>query len=213
MMINGLMGRKLGMTQLYTEKGEWVPVTVVEAGPCKVVQMKTLEKEGYAAAQLAFEEIRAKSTNKPRLGHFKKTKAAPARFLREFQGDLGDVSLGQVITVEIFQKGETVDVTGTSKGKGFQGVIKRYHYSGGPATHGSMFHRHPGSIGASSYPSRVWKGKGLPGHMGSERVTVQKLEVVEVRPQENLIFIRGAVPGPKKSFILIQRSKKGRRNA
>ena len=213
MMINGLMGRKLGMTQLFNEKGELVPVTVVEAGPCKVVQTKTPEKEGYAAAQLSFEEVRPKALNKPRLGHFKKGKASPARFLRELRGDLGDVSLGQVITVEIFKKGEEVDVTGTSKGKGFQGVMKRHHYAGGPATHGSMFHRHPGSIGASSYPSRVWKGTRLPGQMGNKRVTVQSLEVIEVRPEENLIFIRGAVPGPKKGFVLIQRSKKGRGHA
>jgi large subunit ribosomal protein L3 len=208
-MVNGLVGRKLGMTQIFTEKGEWIPVTVVEAGPCKVVQLKTIEREGYAAAQLAFEEIKEKRANKPSMGHFKKGKVAPARFLRELRGDLADVSLGQMITAAIFKKGEHVDVTGVSKGKGFQGVIKRHHYSGGPATHGSMFHRAPGSIGASSFPSRVWKGKGLPGHMGSERVTTQGLEVVEVRPEENLIFIRGSVPGPKKSLVLIRRSIKG----
>ena len=129
--------------------------------------------------------------------------------MREFRGDLADVSLGQVINVGIFSKGEEVEVTGISKGKGFQGVIKRHHYSGGPATHGSMFHRAPGSIGASSFPSRVWKGKGLPGHMGSERVTVQGLRVAEVRPDENLIFIRGAVPGPKGAFVMIRRSRRG----
>jgi len=211
-MFNGMMGRKLGMTQIFSEKGQWMPVTVIEAGPCKVVQLKTIEKDGYAAAQLGFEPIKAKAVTKPVSGHFKKSQVEPSRFLREFRGDLADVSLGQVINVGIFNKGEEVEVTGISKGKGFQGVIKRHHYSGGPATHGSMFHRAPGSIGASSFPSRVWKGKGMPGHMGSERVTVQGLRVAEVRPEENLIFIRGAVPGPKGAFVMIRKPRRGLKN-
>jgi|SRR5579863_274354 len=211
-MLNGLMGKKLGMTQIFNDEGKWVPVTVVEAGPCRVVQIKTLENDGYAAAQLSFGEIKLKSVTRPLAGHFKKSNVAPSRYVREFRGDLGDVSVGQVINAGIFKKGDGVEVTGISKGKGFQGVMKRHHYSGGPATHGSMFHRAPGSIGASSFPSRVWPGKGLPGHMGSEQVTVQGLRVVEVRPEENLVFIRGAVPGSKGTLLVIHRSVRGNEN-
>lgn len=208
-MINGLMGKKLGMTQLFGENGDRVVVTVIEAGPCKVAQVKTTEKEGYSAAQVAFKEIKEKGLNKPTLGHLKKNNIPPSRFLREFKGDLSDLRLGQVITADIFKKGDYVDVTGVSKGKGFQGVLKRHHFAGGPASHGSTFHRAPGSIGQSSYPSRVWKGTRLPGQMGNKRATVQRLEVVEVRSEEQLLFVRGAVPGPKNGFVLIHRSKKG----
>lgn len=209
-MVDGLIGYKLGMTQVYSDEGKLVPVTVIEVGPCKVVQMKTVEREGYPAAQLSFDEVKEHRVTRPERGHFKRANVAPARVLREFRGDLSGISVGQVITAEIFQKGEFVTVTGTSKGKGFQGVVKRFHYAGGPATHGSMFHRRPGSIGASSFPSRVWKNKGMPGHMGSEKVTAEGLEVVEVRPEENLVFVKGSVPGSTKGLVLIHKAKRGK---
>lgn len=208
-MIEGILGRKLGMTQLWGPEGKSIPVTVIEARPGRVLQVKTPEQDGYAAAQVGFGNVAARKVNKPMAGHFAKGKVSPARRLSEFGGSLEGV--GQSITVEIFQKGEHVDVVGVSKGKGFQGVMKRLHYSGGPATHGSMFHRQPGSIGASSFPSRVWKNKGLPGQMGAKRVTVQGLEIVEIRPQDHLLFIRGAVPGPANGWVTVRRSRKGKK--
>jgi large subunit ribosomal protein L3 len=207
-MVNGLMGYKLGMTQVFAEDGTLVPVTVLQLGPCKVVQVKTVEKEGYQAAQLSFDEVAEHRVTKPIAGHFKKSSVAPARRLKEFQGDLSDVSVGGVITVDIFKKGDRVDVTGTSRGKGFQGVIKRHHFRGGPATHGSMFHRAPGSIGASSFPSRVFKNRKMPGHMGSRTITTQDIVVADVRPDDNLILLKGSVPGAPKSFVAIYRSVK-----
>jgi large subunit ribosomal protein L3 len=207
-MLNGLLGEKIGMTQIYDAQGKLVPVTVVEAGPCRVMQKRTVQMEGYEAVQLSFREVAERKVSKPLLGHFKKNQSPPVRFCREFQADLSKIEPGQIITAEIFKAGERVDVSGISKGKGFAGVIKRHHFSGGPATHGSMFHRQPGSIGSSSWPSRVRKNKRLPGRMGSERVTVQGLEVVEVRAQENLIFIRGAVPGSPGALLEIRRSKR-----
>jgi len=207
-MVNGLLGEKIGMTQIYGAQGKLIPVTVVEAGPCRVVQKKTMQLDGYEAVQLAFREVAEKKVSRPLLGHFKKGQAPPARFCREFKADLSKVELGQVITADIFKVGDLVDVSGVSKGKGFAGVIKRHHFAGGPATHGSMFHREPGSIGSSSWPSRVRKNKRLPGRMGSERVTTQGLEVVEVRGKENLIFIRGAVPGSPGTLLEIHRSKR-----
>lgn len=207
-MINGLLGYKIGMTQIFSEGGKLIPVTVLEVGPCKVVQIKTTEKEGYQAAQIAFNEVKEHRVTAPLKGHFKKAGVAPTRVLREFKGDLTGMTVGQVITADIFQKGEIVNITGVSKGKGFQGVMKRFHFRGGPATHGSMFHRRPGSIGASSFPSRVWKNKGMPGHMGNRQITTEGLEVVEVRPAENIIFIKGAVPGSQKGLVLIHRSIK-----
>jgi large subunit ribosomal protein L3 len=207
-MVNGLIGYKIGMTQIYSDGGQLVPVTVLEVGPCKVVQIKTSEKEGYQAAQLSFNEVKEHRVTSPVKGHFKKAGVPPARVLKEFKGDLSGMTIGQVITAEIFQKGEIVNITGTSKGKGFQGVMKRFHYRGGPATHGSMFHRRPGSIGASSFPSRVWKNKGMPGHMGNRQITTEGLEVVEVRPAENLVLIKGAVPGSPEGLVLIHRSIK-----
>lgn len=209
-MVDGLIGYKLGMTQVYSDEGKLVPVTVIEVGPCKVVQIKTVEREGYPSAQLSFGEVKEHRVTQPVRGHFKRANVAPARVLREFKGDLNGISVGQVITAEIFQKGEFVTVTGTSKGKGFQGVMKRHHYRGGPATHGSMFHRRPGSIGASSFPSRVWKNKGMPGHMGSERVTAEGLEIVDVRAEENLVFVKGSVPGSEKGLVLIHKAKRGK---
>jgi large subunit ribosomal protein L3 len=206
-MTNGLVGKKIGMTQVYDEAGRLTTVTVVEAGPCRVAQIRTKEQHGYESIQLAYDEVPARKLNKPELGHLKTANLSPSRHLKEFK-KMGDVQLGQTLKADVFQKGEWVDVEGVSKGKGFQGVMKRHNYRGGPETHGSMFHRAPGSIGASSHPSRVWKNKTLPGHMGSERVTVQRLKVVEARPDENLLFISGAVPGATGSFVTVRKSKK-----
>lgn len=206
-MTNGLLGKKIGMTQVYDDGGRLTTVTVVQAGPCRISGIKTKEQHGYEAVQLAFDEVPARKLNKPELGHLKKSNLPPTRRLREFK-QTGAVELGQVLKADLFQKGDWVDVEGVSKGKGFQGVMKRHNYRGGPETHGSMFHRAPGSIGASSHPSRVWKNKALPGHMGSERVIVQRLKVVEARPDENLLFISGAVPGATGGFVTVRKSKK-----
>ena len=206
-MTNGLLGKKLGMTQIFDES-QLIPVTVIEAGPCRVVMLKTRERDGYEAVQLSFDEVKDRKLSKAELGHLKKHDAPASRVLREFK-KVGDLTVGQSVKVDIFKKGDWVDVTGVSKGKGFQGVVKRHHYAGGPESHGSMFHRAPGSIGASSFPSRVWKGKTLPGHMGAERVTVQRLKVIESRPDENLLFVKGAVPGAANGLVVVRKSKKG----
>jgi large subunit ribosomal protein L3 len=206
-MTNGLLGKKLGMTQVFDET-RLTPVTVIEAGPCRVVTIKTKERDGYEAVQLSYGEVKERKLSKAELGHLKKQQAPASRVLREFE-KVGDVTVGDSVTVGMFKKGDWVDVVGVSKGKGFQGVVKRHHYAGGPESHGSMFHRAPGSIGASSYPSRVWKGKTLPGHMGAERVTVQRLKVVDSRPEENLLFVRGAIPGATNGLIVVRKSKKG----
>jgi len=208
-MVNGLLGIKLGMTQIFSEDGKAIPVTVVEAGPCRVVMTKTMERDGYEAIQLAFKEVKKSRLNKPLLGHFQKHGVPPARYLAEFTGDVKAVKPGQEVTVEIFKEGDRVDVTGITKGKGFQGVIKRHGFHGGPASHGSMFHRAPGSIGSSSFPSRVWKNKKLPGHMGNRRCTVQNLEIVGVRKEDNLLLIKGAIPGAPGSLVRISRTVKG----
>jgi large subunit ribosomal protein L3 len=205
-MTNGLIGKKLGMTQVFDES-RLTPVTVIEAGPCRVVTVKTKERDRYEAVQLSFGEAKERKLSKPVLGHLKKNQASPSRVLREFRKD-GEPTVGQFVTVGMFKKGDWVDVIGVSKGKGYQGVVKRHHYAGGPESHGSMFHRAPGSIGASSFPSRVWKGKTLPGHMGSERVTVQRLKVIESRSEENLLFVRGAVPGATNGVVVVRKSKK-----
>jgi len=204
-MVTGLIGRKLGMTQLFLDDGQVVPVTVVEAGPCRVQQVKTRERDGYVAVQLAFEDVPERKVNKPGLGQFRKSGVPAARHLREFpcEGTLPEI--GRVIDASIFQAGQQVDVTGASIGKGFAGGMKRHHFRGGPATHGSMFHRAPGSIGSSSWPSRVWKNKKLPGHMGAEQVTVKKLDVVRVEPEQHLLFLRGAVPGAKNGLVLVRK--------
>jgi large subunit ribosomal protein L3 len=206
-MTNGLLGKKLGMTQML-DGARLAPVTVIEAGPCRVVMVKTKERDGYEAVQLSFGEVKDRKLSKAELGHLKKHEAPASRILKEFKKD-GDVTVGQVIKADLFKKGDWVDVIGVSKGKGFQGVVKRHHYSGGPESHGSMFHRAPGSIGASSFPSRVWKGKTLPGHMGAERVTTQRLKVIESRPDENLLFVSGAVPGAANGLLVVRKSKKG----
>jgi len=206
-MTNGLLGKKLGMTQVFDES-RLTPVTVIEAGPCRVVTIKTNERDGYEAVQLSYGEVKERKLSKAELGHLKKQKAPASRVLREFE-KVGEATVGESVTVGMFKKGDWVDVVGVSKGKGFQGVVKRHNYAGGPESHGSMFHRHPGSMGASSYPSRVWKGKTLPGHMGAERVTVQRLKVVDSRPEENLLFVRGAIPGAANGLIVVRKSKKG----
>jgi len=204
--IAGLLGRKLGMTQVYSERGKLIPVTVVEAGPCRVVQLKTEQADGYRAAQLSFGPKKERRVSKPVLGHFKKANVPPAYHLREFATDGQDVAVGQTITAGAFRKGEWVCVTGTSKGKGFAGVMKRHHFSGGPATHGSMFHRQPGSIGSSSFPSRVFKNKRLPGHMGAERATTRKVRVVRADADRNLLLIKGSLPGARGSVILVRKA-------
>ncbi len=206
-MITGLIGRKLGMTQYFGETGDVIPVSVLEAGPCKIVQVRNPEKNGYSGVQLSFMDVKESRLNKPLAGYFKKTGVGPARHLREFRCEVKGLEVGQEVRADLFAKGERVDVTGVSKGKGFAGVIKRHHFAGGPATHGSMFHRAPGSIGASSYPSRVWKNQRLPGQMGNKRITVKNLEVVEVRPEENLLLIRGAIPGSPGGLVLIRKKK------
>ncbi len=199
----GILGVKLGMTQVYTEDGKAWPVTVVEAGPCCVVQVKTLDKDGYDAVKLGFMEVKEKKLNKPVAGMFRKAGVKFFRLLKEYPA--AGLNVGDFLTVERFAKGDIVSVSGVSKGKGFQGVMKRHHFSGGPGSHGSMFNRAPGSIGASSYPSRVWKNQKLPGHMGSERATVKNLEIVDVKAEQNILLIRGAVPGSKGSIIEIKK--------
>ena len=203
----GVLGQKLGMMQVVREDGRMVPVTVIEAGPCRVTQVKTPERDGYAAIQVAFRELPERKATKPARGHFAKVQVPAFRYVREFR-DISDIQVGATITGDIFTKGERIDVVGVSKGKGFQGVMKRHHFHGGPESHGSMFHRAPGSIGSSSYPSRVWKNMRMAGHMGSIRITARGLEVVEVRPEENLIFVRGSVPGARGSFVVLRKSKK-----
>jgi len=202
-MMKGILGKKLGMTQIFTEDGKSYPVTVVEAGPCCVVQVKTLDRDGYDAVKIGFLQIDEKKLNKPSSGVFKKAGTKPYKILREF--DMSGLQVGEFITVEQFVNGEKVSVSGISKGKGFQGVMKRHNFSGGPGSHGSMFNRAPGSIGASSYPSRVWKNQKLPGHMGSENVTVRNLQIIDVRVDQNVLLIKGAVPGATGAFLEIKK--------
>jgi len=205
--MKALLGRKIGMMTYFTKEGGVVPVTVVQAGPCVVVQKKTPDKDGYEAIQIGFEEVKPQRLNKPLLGHFKKSNISPRRFLRETKGNFDDLEVGSEIKVEIFSPGEKVDVVGTSKGKGFAGVIKRWGFSGGPASHGSMSHRRPASAGPQQ-PQRIIKGRKMPGHMGAERVTVQNLEIVDIEPENNLLLLKGGVPGPKGGFLLIRQAKK-----
>lgn len=208
-MIEGLIGRKLGMTQVFHENGAVTPVTVIEAGPCVVVQRRTSERDGYEAVQLGLVDPKAaKRANKPMRGHHEKAGVPPSRLLREFRL-LGESELkpGDSVSVEIFRDTTKVDVIGASKGKGFQGVMRRHGFGGGRATHGSMFHRAPGSIGQSAFPSRVLRGMRAPGQMGGDRVTVKNLEVVRVDADKNLLLVRGAVPGAKGSTLLIRRSR------
>ena len=204
----GILGKKLGMMQYFTAHGTVVPVTVVRAGPCRVLQVRTRERDGYDALQLGFEE--KKRANKPMQGHFRRSDSRPVRFVREVGLVPGrDVRAGEVLTVEMFKEGERVDVTGKSKGRGFAGVVKRWKFGGGPATHGAMFHRAPGSIGQSADPSRVFKGTRMPGRMGTARVTMQNLEVVKVDAERNLLMLKGAVPGPANGYLVIRKKIKG----
>jgi large subunit ribosomal protein L3 len=207
-MINGLLGKKVGMTQLLQDDGTVVPVTVIQAGPCVVVQKKTKQKDGYDAVQLGFVEfVKPKRVNKPMTGHFKKNNSAPVRFVREIGLQGEDASNpGDKVMVDIFKSNELVHVIGTSKGRGFAGFVKRHHFRGGRASHGSMFHRAPGSIGSSAYPSRVLKGMRMAGHLGNQRVTVQNLLVARVDQENNLLFLRGAVPGPAGGYLVVEKS-------
>lgn len=208
--MNGILGKKIGMTQIFTEEGVMVPVTVVEAGPMVVTQLKTAENDGYQAVQVGFGEAKEKSLNKPQKGHFAKAGVGLKKFVREFRTeDVANYSLAQEINVTMFEAGQKVDVTGTSKGKGFQGPIKRHNQSRGPMSHGSRYHRGPGSMGAASDPSRVYKGKKLAGHMGAVTRTIQNLEIVRVDEEKNLILIKGSIPGPKKGLVVVKKAIKG----
>ena len=205
-----LIGRKVGMTQVFDEKGVVVPVTVIEAGPCSVVQIKTVETDGYNAVQLGFGDVKENKLTKPKMGEFKKTNTTPKKHLREFRLEEISYNVGDEIKADVFAQGEKVDITGTTKGKGFQGVIKRHGQSRGPMGHGSMYHRSPGSMGSTSTPGRVFKGKNLPGHMGMETVTIQTLEVVRVDLDKNVILVKGSVPGNKGAILKIRNSVKSK---
>ncbi|MWV47453.1 50S ribosomal protein L3 [Paenibacillus sp. HJL G12] len=206
--MKGILGKKLGMTQVFTPEGNVIPVTVIEAGPCVVLQKKDVENDGYEAIQIGFSDKKESRSNKPEAGHAKKANTAPKRYVREVRGvDLGAYEVGQELKADIFAEGEYVDVTGTSKGKGFQGNIKRWGQSRGPMAHGSRYHRGPGSMG-SIQANRVPKGKHLPGQMGNVTVTVQKLEIVKVDTERNVLLIKGAIPGPKNSFVKINETVK-----
>lgn len=208
-MKKAIMGKKIGMTQIFDEKGRMVPVTVVEAMPNVVVQIKTEEKEGYNAVQVGFGEIRAKLVNKPRQGTFAKAGVEAKRFLKEFRlEDISSYKVADEIKVDIFEAGEKVDVSGVSKGKGFAGVIKRWNFQRGPESHGSKFHRAPGSQGGSSDPSRTFKNRKMPGHMGNVNRTVLNLEIVKVMPEKNVLLIKGGIPGPNKGTVVIRNSVK-----
>lgn len=208
--MKSILGKKIGMTQIFDETGIIVPVTVVEAGPMVITQLKTKENDGYQAVQVGYGEIREKLLNKPQKGHFAKAGVGLKRHVREFRTeDLADYSLAQELNVEMFEAGDKVDVTGTSKGKGFQGPIKRHNLSRGFMTHGSRYHRGPGAMMGASDPSRVFKGKRLAGHMGAERVTIQNLEIVKVDAENNLLLIKGAIPGPKKGLVVVKTAIKG----
>lgn len=204
-----IIGKKVGMTQIFDEKGLVVPVTVIEAGPCTVTQVKTVETDGYNSIQLGYGEVKEKHVNKPLKGHFTKSKLALKKHLREFRVDnAGEAKVGDEIKVDVFEQGDKIDVQGTTKGKGFQGVIKRHGQHRGPMGHGSMYHRRPGSMGPTSTPGRVFKGKKLPGHMGCQTVTIQNLDVVRVDTDKNVILVKGSVPGPKGAILKIKKSVK-----
>ena len=206
-MKKAILAKKVGMTQIFNEAGELVPVTVLQAGPCVVTQVKTIENDGYEAVQVGFEDIREKLVNKPVKGMFDKAGVSYKRYVREFKLE-GEYSVKDEIKVDVFEAGDKIDATAIAKGKGFQGAIKRHGQSRGPMAHGSKYHRHAGSNGSCSTPSRVFKGKKMPGHMGGKKVTTQNLEVVRVDAEKNLLLVKGAVPGPKKSLVTIKESVK-----
>ena len=206
--MKGLIGKKVGMTQLFDDAGKAVPVTVIEAGPCYVTQVRTVDQDGYSAVQLGFAETKTQRLSGGELGHLKKHDLPPLRILREFRTD-EELVEGQTLTVEVFEEGERVDIIGKSKGRGFTGVVKRYGFSGGPKTHGqSDRHRAPGSIGAGSTPGRVFKGKRMPGRMGNDTVTSQNLMISRIDPENNIIAVRGSVPGPKNGLVIIREARK-----
>ena len=206
-MVTGLMGKKLGMTQIFDERRRLHPVTVIEAGPCHVTAVKTKAQHGYDALQLGYMEVQERKLTKAQVGHLRAGgQAKLLKHLWEVRGASSESQVGDAVTAGLFEKGERVHVRGTSIGKGFQGVMKRHNFAGGPASHGSMFHRAPGSVGSSSYPSRVMKNKALPGQMGNKRVTVRGLRIVDIRPEENLVLISGAVPGPVGGLVFIRKS-------
>ena len=208
-MKKAILATKIGMTQIFDENGVFVPVTVLQAGPCSVVQVKTVENDGYNAIQVGFGDIRESLVNKPLKGHFAKAGVANKRFLKEFRFDnASEYAVGQEIKADIFAAGDKVDAIGTSKGKGFQGAIKRFGLHRGPMKHGSKYHRHAGSNGAATSPGRVFKGKHMPGQTGNVRVTVQNLEIVKIDAEQNLILVKGAVPGPKKALVMLKNSVK-----
>lgn len=209
-MIRGLIGKKVGMTQVFAEDGALVPVTVIQAGPCLVVQKKTAEKDGYNVVQIGLvEKVSHRRLNEPMRGRFEKAGVPPTRTLVEFEYD-GEVNVGDRFQADVFKPGDQVDVIGRSKGKGFQGVVKRHHFRGGRATHGSMFHRAPGSIGSSAFPSRVMKGMRMGGRMGGDQVTVKNLRVAKIDAENNLVYVRGAVPGGRNALVILRFSKNGR---
>lgn len=208
-MQKAILATKVGMTQIFNENGVLTPVTVLQAGPCVVTQVKTVENDGYKAVQVGFGDVREKLLNKPKKGHFAKTGVAIKRYLKEFRFDNAEeYAVGQEIKADIFAEGDKVDATAKSKGKGFQGAIKRHNQSRGPMAHGSKFHRHAGSNGSASDPSKVFKGKKMPGQMGAVKVTTQNLEIVRIDVDNNLILVKGAVPGPKKSTVMLKESVK-----
>ena len=208
-MVNGLIGKKVGMTEFFDDEFEMIVTTVVEAGPCVVVAKKTIENDGYDAVQLGFNEVKPQRVSKPLSGHFKKAKVQPMSTLKEFEDISDECNVGDVVKVDIFKAGDILDVTGTSKGKGFAGTIKRHGFSGQPNSHGGMAHRRPGSIGQASYPGRVWKGIKMPGRMGGKNVTLQGLEVVDIDPEKNLLFIKGSIPGPVGGTVYLKHTGKG----
>ena len=208
-MKKAIIGKKIGMTQIFDENGNVIPVTVIEAGPCVVAQVKTAEKEGYNAIQLGFGDVKDKHTNKAEKGHFAKNNLTAKKHLREFRLDsIENIKVGDEVKADIFAAGEKIDIQGTSKGKGFQGVIKRHGQHRGPMGHGSMYHRRPGSMGATSTPGRVYKGKKLPGHMGAQTVTIQNLDVVRVDMDKNVILVKGSVPGSKGAILKVKSAVK-----
>jgi len=204
-----LIGKKVGMTQIFDETGKVIPVTAIQAGPCVIAQIKTVETDGYNAIQLGFGDVKETKLNKPKKGHFAKVKIAPKKYLREFRTDaVEELTVGTELKADVFEIGDRLDIQGTTKGKGFQGVIKRHGQSRGPMGHGSMYHRRPGSMGATSTPGRVFKGKKLPGHMGRTTVTIQNLDVVKVDTDKNVILVKGSVPGAKGAILKIKLSVK-----
>ena len=210
-MNKGLIGRKIGMTQIFDESGKVIPVTVIEAGPCAVTQVKTIETDGYQAIQLGFGDIKEKKLTKPVKGHFTKVNVTPKKHLREFRLDsIEGLTVGQELKADVFAAGDKLDIQGTSKGKGFQGVIKRHGQHRGPMGHGSMYHRRPGSMGPTSTPGRVFKGKKLPGHMGSQTISIQNLEVIRVDLDKNVILVKGSVPGAKGAILKLKSSVKSK---